>query len=78
MQNVVLDTNIIVSAVLSPAGNPAKIVNMVLDKIISLNLCAEILSEYEEVLSRAEFDFSVEKQTTFMSGIRKSGILVEP
>ena len=78
MQNVVLDTNVIVSAVLTPAGNPAKIVNMGLDKSIQLNLCAEILAEYEEVLSRTEFDFSVEKRNTFMSGIKKSGILVEP
>ena len=77
MQHVVLDTNIVVSAVLSPAGNPAKIVNMGLESI-KLNLCAEILAEHEEVLSRAEFDFSLEKRTTFMSGIRKSGILVEP
>jgi len=78
MQNVVIDTNVIISAVLSPAGNPAKIVNMGLDKSIQISLSDEILAEYEEVLSRTEFDFSVEKQNTFMSGIKKSGILVEP
>jgi len=78
MNNVVLDTNIIVSAVISPNGNPAKILNMALDKTIRINLSAKILAEYEEVLSRSEFNFSSEQQNTLMLGIKKSGLLLEP
>ena len=78
MQNVVLDTNVIVSAVLSPTGNPAKIVNMGLDKSIQLNISTGILAEYEEVLSRTEFDFSVEKRDTLLAGVKKNSVLVEP
>ena len=31
MQNVVIDTNIVVSAAITPFGNSAKIIDMVLD-----------------------------------------------
>ena len=78
MHSAVIDTNVIISAAISPTGNPAKIVNMVLDKTIQIYLSAQILAEYEEVLSRTEFNFSSEKQNAFLFGIRESGILTEP
>ena len=78
MYKVVLDTNIIISATLTPAGNPAKIVNMALDKTIQINLNDEILAEYEEVLSRKEFSFSSEEKSALMAGIRRSGIINKP
>ena len=78
MRNVVLDSNIIISAAISPNGNPAKIVNAVLDKNIQIYYSAEIMTEYEEVLSRKEFNFNSEKQDTFILGIKKNGILIEP
>jgi len=31
MQKIVIDTNIIISAALSPSGKPAKIINMIAD-----------------------------------------------
>jgi len=78
MRKAVIDTNILISAAISPSGNPAKIVNMALDKIIQIYLSAGILAEYEEVLSRPEFNFSSEKQNAFLLGIKKSGIIIEP
>ena len=50
---VVLDTNVIISAAISSLGNPAKIVELVSDGIITMYYSNEILSEYEEVLSSA-------------------------
>ena len=78
MHSVVLDTNIVISAAISPNGNLAKIVNMALDKTIQINLSTEILAEYEEVLSRTEFSFNPEKQGIFLSGLRGNGNMLEP
>jgi hypothetical protein len=49
---VVLDTNILVSAMLSPLGNPAKVFRMFLTRTLDLVFSADILAEYEDVLSR--------------------------
>ncbi|GHV85326.1 PIN domain-containing protein [Spirochaetia bacterium] len=58
MDRLVLDTNIIVSALLTPGGKPAR----VLDQVLSGNavLChdAEIITEYQEVMCRKEFAFN--------------------
>ena len=78
MLNAVLDTNIIVSAAISPNGNPAKIVNLVLDKIIQVYYSSAIISEYKEVLSRTEFGFGIEKQNAFILGIMENGIMIKP
>ena len=56
MQNIVLDTNIIISAVLTPTGNPAKIVNMALDKSIQLNLSAKILKRLVNSFSGQRYE----------------------
>lgn len=63
MQSIVLDTNIIVSALWSKTGNAAAILNMVADKEVIINISQGVLDEYEEVLSRDKFKhkFSIEK-----------------
>lgn len=55
--NVVLDTNVLVSGLLSPFGPPGEIVRMVSSGEVALCLDARILSEYEDVLSRPRFAF---------------------
>ena len=77
MQKVVIDTNVIISAALSPAGNPAKIVNMVFDCEVQALFCMEILIEYEEVLSRPEFDHKIENRKAFMHNLMQIGVLIE-
>jgi len=54
---VVLDTNVLVSGLLSPFGPPGEIVRLVSSGSISLCLDARILTEYEEVLARPKFSF---------------------
>ncbi|GHU65712.1 hypothetical protein AGMMS49983_13900 [Clostridia bacterium] len=49
---VVLDTNILVSALLSPLGNPAKIYRMFLTENLKVAYSSEIISEYKDVLFR--------------------------
>jgi putative PIN family toxin of toxin-antitoxin system len=76
--NVVLDTNIIVSAALSPAGNPAKIIALIPEKEIQVYYGAGILSEYNDVLSRPRLKIPIEIQRRIINAILKAGILFEP
>ena len=52
---VVLDTNVIVSAFLSPGGKPAAILQMVLRRDLDICFDTAILAEYEQVLGRDMF-----------------------
>jgi putative PIN family toxin of toxin-antitoxin system len=52
---VVLDTNVVVSAFLSPAGKPAAILAFVLRHDFDICFDTAILAEYEQVLSRSKF-----------------------
>jgi putative PIN family toxin of toxin-antitoxin system len=52
---VVLDTNILISALLKPAGFEAKTVGLALDGSIIPCVSAELWDEYQEVLSRKKF-----------------------
>jgi len=54
---VVLDTNVVVSAFLSPAGNCAVILQLALrhDTGVNIYFSSAVLAEYEEVLCRSKF-----------------------
>lgn len=54
---IVLDTNVLVSAVLSPLGLPAHVLELALNRTVTLLVFHVILKEYEEVLHRKEFSF---------------------
>ena len=54
---VVLDTNVVVSGLLSPNGPPALILNLVVNSKIQLLYDNRILQEYIEVLHREKFGF---------------------
>ena len=54
---IVLDTNVLVSALLSPNGVPASIVNAILDDTVTILVDDRILLEYREVLQRPKFAF---------------------
>jgi putative PIN family toxin of toxin-antitoxin system len=57
---IVLDTNILVSALLSPFGAPARVLDLVLIGDVQLAYDDRILSEYREVLARPRFGFAAE------------------
>ena len=61
MIRVVLDTNVIVSAFLTPAGKPASVLQSVLRHDLDICFDTAILAEYEEVLSRPKFAGSVHR-----------------
>jgi putative PIN family toxin of toxin-antitoxin system len=54
---VVLDANVLVAALLSAAGPPARILEAVLAGDVELAFDSAIRQEYEEVLRRPEFGF---------------------
>ena len=55
MLKVVVDTNVIVSALLRPQSNPALTISLILNGDCRLCLSDEIFTEYEEVLAREKF-----------------------
>jgi putative PIN family toxin of toxin-antitoxin system len=55
MMKAVLDANVVVSAMLSPAGKPASILQLVLRDDINICFSTAILAEYEQVLGRSKF-----------------------
>jgi putative PIN family toxin of toxin-antitoxin system len=77
MRKVVLDTNIVVSAAISSYGNPAKIMDMVLDGEIKLYYCTEIKDEYVEVMSRNRMGIPQSLQSDIIAGIERVGVRMD-
>ena len=75
----VVDTNVIVSSLLSSDGNssPAIVVKAILGGIITPLYNGEILREYQEVLSRPKFPFTDSQIAMILSVIRRYGINVQ-
>ena len=73
MAYVVLDTNVLVSALWSKDGTPAKIAHLIPEGKIIPCYCDEILSEYETVLSRPKFGFTQYQVTALLENIKKWG-----
>lgn len=72
---VVIDTNIIVSGLLSPYGNPAQILRLVLNSDLIICYDSRILVEYREVLNRPKFDFDKDKIFIVLNEITLNGEL---
>jgi len=70
---VVLDTNVIVSALLSPSGIPARILSLVLDGIITIVYDNKILMEYFDVLNRKKLKIDKDLVNLLVDFIDKEG-----
>jgi putative PIN family toxin of toxin-antitoxin system len=75
---IVLDTNVLVSGLLSPFGPPAEIVRMVSSGELTLCLDARLLSEYADVLRHPRFQFDEDKVAALLDQIEHDGLLVAP
>ena|SRR5438034_2458948 len=79
MIRVVLDTNILISALLSPVGPPAQVFLMTLvDPDTRLYVSGDIYAEYEEVLHRPRFSRSNSEIETTLRAIREKGFWLRP
>jgi len=77
---VVLDTNVLVSALLTPHGTPAQIVRFALSGEISILYDERILAEYREVLSRPRFGFAPDDVAIVLAELERRGepVLARP
>ncbi|MBQ7502460.1 putative toxin-antitoxin system toxin component, PIN family [bacterium] len=73
----VIDTNVIVSSVLKKNSLPGEIIDFVINGEIIPLLNQEILSEYQEVLSRKEFGFSEADVTELIKLIKSKAIYLQ-
>jgi uncharacterized protein len=73
---VVLDTNILVSAFLSPFGAPGRILDLALAHDLQLAYDDRILIEYESVLARPRFGFDMQDVHDVLDILVAGGIAI--
>ena len=78
MLTVVLDTNVLVSSMLSPKGPPAKILDLIMGDHIRVAYDDRILGEYEEVLSRPKLQIPPPEVLAVIDHIELTGQYFEP
>ena len=74
MLKIVLDTNVLVSALWSEQGNPLEILEKFFQDEFLLYYCDEIMEEYDEVLHRTKLGFSKAKVSALLEEILVKGI----
>ena len=70
---IVLDTNVLVSGLLSPQGAPATVLRSVMAGSVSICFDERILSEYRRVLARRKFDFDPERVAVLLEFLEATG-----
>jgi putative PIN family toxin of toxin-antitoxin system len=70
---VVVDTNVIVSALINPYGVPAYILGLILEEKIELCYDSRNLIEYEQVLKREKFGFSDIEVKSLIDFLKETG-----
>jgi uncharacterized protein len=78
MIRVVLDTNVLVSAMISANGNEALLVLAVQQGLIEPCFSQEILYEYSSVLIRPKFSFSRTEVDALLGLLRRRGRFLSP
>ncbi len=79
MIRVVIDTNVLISALLQPQGLPAQVLLMsVPGRAARLCVSGEVYAEYEEVIRRPRFKRSESEIADTLRAIREIGIWVKP
>ena len=74
--NVVLDTNVLVSGLLTPFSPCGELVRMVSSGELTLCLDARLLGECSEVLRRAHFQFDPDLVSALLDHVSHAGVLV--
>ena len=78
MRRIVLDTNVLVSALLSTKGNEFLALRLALSDAFEVGVTTAILNEYREVLERPRFKISRLKIETLFLELEASARLVRP
>jgi putative PIN family toxin of toxin-antitoxin system len=78
MIRVVIDTNIIVSALLQPLGPPAQVFFLAISGSIQLSISGNVYAEYEEVIRRPRLRRDESVVTATLHTIREKALWVRP
>jgi putative PIN family toxin of toxin-antitoxin system len=78
MIKVVIDTNVLVSALLSPNSNPAKVLALVVNERVVTCYDSRMMLEYESVLLRKKFPFNPQDVSALLGTILQTGTAVVP
>ena len=73
---IVVDTNVLVSSLLSPFGPPNAIRHLIAAGAVQVSYDVRILHEYREVLTRPRFPFSEDDVDDLLSQIEADGVLI--
>ncbi len=73
---IVLDTNVLVSGLLTPFGGPARVIDQVVSTDLQVAFDDRILAEYEDVLTRPEFGFTKHHVEALIDHIKLNGVQV--
>lgn len=78
MLKAVIDTNVLVFALLSPSGSPARVFDHALNGNVIICYDSRIIAEYQEVLQRAKFGFDKRAVNQIVDFIIHSGASIVP
>jgi putative PIN family toxin of toxin-antitoxin system len=79
MLKLVIDTNVVISALLKPESNPALIMSLILRGDCRLCVTEKIFAEYEEVLGRGKFkNLNQASVREFLSTLKSRALWVVP
>jgi putative PIN family toxin of toxin-antitoxin system len=78
MIRVVIDTNVLVSAMISLSGNEALLLLAVKQGFMTPCFSSAVLEEYSEVLARPKFGFSPDEIAALSDLLQRQGDLVRP
>lgn len=70
---IVIDTNILVSGLLTPYGANGEIVRLVSAGALIVQYDSRIFLEYQDVLSRSKFQFDMQKVNAFLDYLKQNG-----
>ena len=78
LERVVLDTNVVVSALLNSFGVPGRVLDLVLAGELTAAYDDRILAEWREVLRRKKFGFPARDVKTLLGFVEVEGLGVNP
>ncbi len=74
----VIDTNILVSALLTPKGVPAQLIAAIRSQALIPVVSESILAEYADVLSRPKFSFENSRTASLLEDMKGLALFLKP
>jgi putative PIN family toxin of toxin-antitoxin system len=78
MITLVMDTNVLISGLLSPHSHSARLVGLIAEGLIRVAFDERILAEYREVLARPKFPFQPAQIEALLTQIEEEGLKITP